>query len=166
MTEPDDPAPDGTGEKMETTPTETIRHAAAWRVEVTADRARWEQGAPGLVEFPDGREPRVIPLASDQVLVGRRSSKKGIDPGIDLSGECEDTGVSREHAWLVKQDDGSFAVVDLSSTNGTYLNDSTEPIAANQPVPLVDGDRIGLGHWTILTVCHVDSPSGTARIIR
>jgi hypothetical protein len=166
MTEPDDSALDGTGEKMETTPTKTIGHPVSWQVEVTADRARWEQGAPELVAFPEGRETRVIALTSERVLVGRRSSKKGIDPGIDLSGDCEDTGVSREHAWLVRQVDASYAVVDLNSRNGTNLNDSLEPLPVNTPVRLADGDRIGLGHWTILTVCHVDPSSGTERINR
>ena len=108
----------------------------------------------------------MLPLGAERILIGRRSAKKGINPDIDLSGECEDTGVSREHAWLVRQDDGSFAVVDLNSTNGTNLNDSAEALPANSPVRLVDGDRIGLGHWTVITVRNVDSPSGTERVDR
>jgi predicted component of type VI protein secretion system len=43
-------------------------------------------------------------------------------------------------------------VVDLDSANGTYLNDSTDPLPANQPAKLAVGDRVHLGAWTTLTV--------------
>jgi pSer/pThr/pTyr-binding forkhead associated (FHA) protein len=50
-------------------------------------------------------------------------------------------------------------VVDLSSTNGTYVVEAgqlptaqTEPIATGTPVLLHDGDRVYVGAWSKLTV--------------
>ncbi|MBM0224429.1 FHA domain-containing protein [Micromonospora sp. ATA51] len=44
-------------------------------------------------------------------------------------------------------------MVDLESSNGTYLNDpSSDPIDPNVPVPVMDGDKIYLGAWTVLTI--------------
>ncbi len=43
-------------------------------------------------------------------------------------------------------------MVDLDSANGTYLNDSPDPLPANQPTSLAAGDRIHVGAWTTLTL--------------
>ena len=48
--------------------------------------------------------------------------------------------------------DGGWAVVDLGSSNGTYINDDTTPIPANTPVPVQAGDQIHVGAWTTLTL--------------
>jgi pSer/pThr/pTyr-binding forkhead associated (FHA) protein len=53
---------------------------------------------------------------------------------------------------LLRQDDGSYVLVDPGSTNGTTLNDDLTPIAVNVPVPVADGDRIHVGAWTTLTL--------------
>lgn len=56
---------------------------------------------------------------------------------------------------FVAQPDGTWALIDPGSTNGTYLNDDTEPLARNEPVTLRDGDRVHVGAWTRITVRHV-----------
>jgi pSer/pThr/pTyr-binding forkhead associated (FHA) protein len=56
------------------------------------------------------------------------------------------------HAVLRRQADGSYAVLDLGSTNGTLLNDDPSPLAAGVEAPLGDGDVIRLGAWTTVTV--------------
>jgi pSer/pThr/pTyr-binding forkhead associated (FHA) protein len=53
---------------------------------------------------------------------------------------------------LVAQPDDSWVLVDLGSSNGTYLNDGTEAIEENVPVPLSDGDRIHLGAFSTITI--------------
>lgn len=53
---------------------------------------------------------------------------------------------------LVQQPDGSWAVVDQNSTNGTTVNGGEEPIQPFVPVPLQDGDRVHVGAWTTITV--------------
>jgi pSer/pThr/pTyr-binding forkhead associated (FHA) protein len=85
-----------------------------------------------------------------EVRVGRRSVSRGIDPEIDLTGPPADPGVSRLHALLVAEPDGTWSVVDPGSENGTLLNGAAIP--ANQAVALHDGDRIHLGAWTALTI--------------
>jgi hypothetical protein len=129
-----------------------------WRVLVTADAAYHDRmrAASGpdaeAVGFPAFCPERRFVLQSSQLLIGRRSRSRGIEPQIDLTGPPEDAAVSHAHAMLVAQPGGGWAVVDLDSANGTYLNEAPDPIAANVPVPLADGDRIHLGAWTTLTI--------------
>jgi predicted component of type VI protein secretion system len=127
-------------------------------VVVSADRAyhdRITTAAPPdaqAVAFPAFCPDRRFALDGKQLLVGRRSRSRGIEPDIDLTGPPEDAGVSHAHALLVATPEGGWSVVDLDSANGTYLNEGTDPIEANTPVPLSSGDRIHLGAWTTLTV--------------
>jgi pSer/pThr/pTyr-binding forkhead associated (FHA) protein len=110
------------------------------------------------VGFPPFCPERRFPLTGRQFLVGRRSRSRGIEPEIDLTGPPEDPGVSHAHAILLAQEGGGWAVVDLDSANGTYLNDSEDPIEPNLPVPVSAGDRIHVGAWTTLTL-HAESPA-------
>ncbi|ALV35626.1 hypothetical protein AS200_28970 [Streptomyces sp. CdTB01] len=91
-------------------------------------------------------------LSGNQITIGRRRHSTGDTPDIDLSVPPEDPGVSHQHAVLVQQPDGSWAVVDQNSTNGTTVNGSEEPIQPFVPVPLQDGDRVHVGAWTTITV--------------
>ncbi len=91
-------------------------------------------------------------LTGNQVTIGRRRHSTGDTPDIDLSVPPEDPGVSHQHAVLVQQPDGTWAVVDQNSTNGTTVNGSEEPIQPFVPVPLQDGDRVHVGAWTTITI--------------
>ncbi|MGW4820755.1 FHA domain-containing protein [Streptomyces sp. NPDC004227] len=91
-------------------------------------------------------------LTGNQVTIGRRRHSTGDTPDIDLSVPPEDPGVSHQHAVLVQQPDGSWAVVDQNSTNGTTVNGSEDPIQPFVPVPLQDGDRVHMGAWTTITI--------------
>ncbi|MET7454968.1 FHA domain-containing protein [Streptomyces sp. NPDC005574] len=91
-------------------------------------------------------------LTGNQITIGRRRHSTGDTPDIDLSVPPEDPGVSHQHAVLVQQPDGNWAVVDQNSTNGTTVNGSEEPIQPFVPVPLQDGDRVHVGAWTTITV--------------
>ncbi|MEO6088220.1 MAG: FHA domain-containing protein [Umezawaea sp.] len=130
---------------------------AAWHAVVTADRAYFDRvvdaGGPdsAAMEFPLYCPERRFVLHDDRISIGRRSRSRGVFPDIDLIGPPEDPGVSASHAMLVRTG-STWAVVDLDSTNGTTVNDSTLPLPPNNPHPLVDGDRVHLGAWTTLTV--------------
>jgi hypothetical protein len=132
--------------------------ASGWRVVVVADReyhARMLAAAMPEAEpiaFPVFCPERRFVLEGGQLLIGRRSRSRGIEPDIDLTGPPEDPAVSHAHALLVASQDGGWTVVDLDSANGTYLNDGTDPIEANVPVPVKDGDRIHVGAWTTMTL--------------
>ncbi|MFI7338205.1 FHA domain-containing protein [Streptomyces sp. NPDC050085] len=91
-------------------------------------------------------------LVGNQITIGRRRHSTGDTPDIDLSVPPEDPGVSHSHAVLVQQPDGTWAVVDQNSTNGTTVNGGEEPIQPFVPVPLQDGDRVHVGAWTTITI--------------
>jgi pSer/pThr/pTyr-binding forkhead associated (FHA) protein len=124
----------------------------AWEAVVEAERDYYDSGDDHRVPFPTFYPRRVFALDSQRLLVGRRSESRGIHPEIDLSGAPEDPGISRAHAMFEQMPDGTYAVLDPGSTNGTRLNDEPEPIEPGQAVPLRDGDRVYLGAWTRITV--------------
>jgi hypothetical protein len=135
------------------------RHTVTWSVLAAADRTYFDAvlavNGPdaATVTFPPFCPERRFPLRGGQALVGRRNRRRGIEPEIDLTGPPEDPGVSHSHAMLVAQPDGSWAVVDLGSANGTYLDgDHGTPIRPNTPVPIGDGGRLHVGAWTVLTL--------------
>lgn len=134
-----------------------------WVVVVAADRAYYDRNQVAEVQFPLGVPPRVIelPTAGDPVAIGRRSASRGTSPGIDLAGPPEDAAVSHTHASLLPSDGGDgWSLVDHGSTNGTYVNETTNAVPANIPLPLKAGDRIYLGAWTKLTLeLHPDQPN-------
>jgi hypothetical protein len=131
---------------------------AVWTAVVVADpdyfKTVMAAGGPDAssISLPTYCPERRFVLSGQQVLVGRRSASRGITPEIDLSGPPEDPGVSHLHAVLLAQADGSWAVLDPGSTNGTTINDDPIPIRTNVPIPLADGDRIHLGAWTTITL--------------
>jgi hypothetical protein len=152
------PTPQATAVRPETATPVVPAAVARWRVVVTADRAYHErmQAAADAdaesVTFPAYCPERRFELTGDEVLIGRRSRSRGIEPAVDLTGPPEDAAVSHMHALLVRTPAGTWTVVDLGSANGTFVNEETDPIAANQPVPMADGDRIHVGAWTTLTL--------------
>ena len=129
---------------------------ATWTAVVGADRAYYEQvqalaGPEGAaVTFPSYCAERRFQLVGNQMRIGRRSVSRGLAPEIDLTGPPADPGISRLHAVLIATPDGSWAVLDPGSANGTLVNGSE--IATGDQVPLHDGDRINLGAWTGITV--------------
>jgi len=124
---------------------------------ITADRDYYEtvmsQHGPdsAKITFPVVDPERRIRLAGDQVVIGRRSTSRGLNPEIDLAGPPEDPGVSHVHAVLRPATGGGWTITDPGSTNGTTINDDPEPIEANVPVPIRSGDRVHVGAWTTIT---------------
>jgi phosphoserine phosphatase RsbU/P len=78
---------------------------------------------------PDGQE-NSFPLVAPEILIGRKS-----DADVVLNNQH----VSRHHAKLVKTADG-YALQDLGSTHGTFVNESRVENKA-----LKHGDKISLG---------------------
>jgi hypothetical protein len=127
-----------------------------WSVEVTSDRQYFDRmelkrGLTGpAVTFPAFSTERRFQLSGKQMRIGRRSAARGVEPEIDLSGPPVDPGISRLHLLLLSAPDGSWAVLDPGSANGTLLNG--REIAPGDMIPLRDGDRINLGAWTAITL--------------
>jgi diguanylate cyclase (GGDEF)-like protein len=109
--------------------------------------------------------PPTTPTASGErnafliVLSGRSVGKMFKLPGGEVSlgrsleadVRLEDEGVSRLHLKILRDDDG-VTVVDLDSTNGTYVNG-----AKVHRQRLHDGDRVQVGSVTILKFSYQDS---------
>jgi hypothetical protein len=130
--------------------------AMRWSAVVSADRAYYEgvRAAGGTdaadITFPEYCPQRHYQLSAPQMRIGRISPSRGYEPEIDLTGPPADPGVSRLHAVLIPEPDGTWAILDPGSENGTLVN-SVE-IPADQRVRLHHGDRVHLGAWTVLTI--------------
>jgi pSer/pThr/pTyr-binding forkhead associated (FHA) protein len=127
-----------------------------WTVQVAADRVYYDRMkalrslADRDVTFPAHVSERRIPLTGKQMRIGRRSAARDFDPEIDTAGPPADPGISRLHAVLIAAPDGTWAVIDPGSANGTHLNG--RKIAIGDLITLKEGDRINLGAWTAITV--------------
>jgi len=92
--------------------------------------------------FPSGQ---TFAMQGDETNVGRADAAQNWRPELDVipyGGGAPDLGVSRHHARVLRHDNG-FAVTDMGSTNGTYVNGRAAPY--NQPVPLNNGDTLSFG---------------------
>ncbi|MFJ7944162.1 FHA domain-containing protein [Streptomyces sp. NPDC096354] len=131
---------------------------ANWTAVIAPDReyflAMMQRSGPEAtgLNLPAYSPEQHLPLTGNQVTIGRRRHSTGESPDVDLSVPPEDPGVSHQHAVLVQQPDGSWAVVDQNSTNGTTLNGAEDPIQPYVPVPLQDGDQVHVGAWTTITI--------------
>jgi pSer/pThr/pTyr-binding forkhead associated (FHA) protein len=75
--------------------------------------------------------------------MGRLSDNQPIEPDIDLSPfKAFDNGVSRLHA-VIRHKEGNVVLVDVGSSNGTYINGVR--IQPNTEHPLRHGDIVALG---------------------
>lgn len=88
-----------------------------------------------------------LPLA-DGFIIGRTDAASDYIPDIDLSPwEARKHGVSRRHAALVMYKH-KLHVVDLSSANGTFVNN--QRLRAETPQRLHVGDQISFGTLRLL----------------
>ncbi len=99
-------------------------------------------GQPTLNITSGPQEGASIPLLTPSVKIGRATRNANWDISL------QDRAVSRPHCEIARQEDGTWAVIDLGSANGTIVHGV--PIAANEPQPLQDGTVITVGETTIL----------------
>ncbi len=89
---------------------------------------------------------RELKLAQPVLSIGRGTPGSGPPPDVDFA---RDESVSRRHA-TIKWAEGAYHVVDLGSTNGTWVNGRR--IEPNVPVALCNGDRVAVGRISVFTV--------------
>ena len=91
---------------------------------------------------------KILPLASrNEFTLGRLSEGQPIMPDIDLTPyQAYASGVSRLHA-VVKREDNRVAVMDLGSSNGTYVNGRR--LNPHTEESLSHGDIVALGKLKI-----------------
>ena len=96
-------------------------------------------GAPRLLVSGPEQDPagtqRTYELSAPLTILGR---------GTDCDLRLVDPGVSRHHAEL-RVEDGEVVLVDLGSTNGTFVNG--QPV---RRISLTDGTRVTLGRTTLV----------------
>jgi hypothetical protein len=132
-----------------------VESAVGWIAVVEVD-AQWYGLKGALADQPcPPASSSTVPLSNHTALIGRSSASRGVRPEITLDA---DTGVSRRHAQFVRDGD-NLTIVDLSSTNGTYVvaagsepDETTTPLVPGVPAELHDGDRVYVGAWSRLTV--------------
>jgi len=102
----------------------------------------------GLGLYLENSAPVTV-IGEDEVTLGRRASGTG-GLVIDLVpfGAIQ-LGVSRRHAIIRKEEEG-YEIIDLGSTNGTWLNGKR--LTPNQPQRLSSGDIVRLGRLNLLVL--------------
>lgn len=100
-----------------------------------------------VLELGDKPERHTL-VVEKEITLGRVDLYTDFEPDVNLStfGAWEH-GVSRLHA-SIRRDGNQLFLLDLGSTNGTFLND--EQLPPRQPHLLHDGDRIRLGTFNVL----------------
>ncbi len=91
---------------------------------------------------------QIVPLVErTEFTLGRIAEGQPIVPDVDLSPyDAYANGVSRLHC-AIKLIDGQVYIVDLGSSNGTYLNGTR--LTPYTEMPVTDGDIIHLGKLKI-----------------
>jgi len=87
---------------------------------------------------------QILPVADrNEFTIGRISDNQPIMPDIDLTAfKAYENGVSRLHA-VIRRNSGNVIIMDLGSSNGTYVNGTH--IMPNVEQPLHHGDVVALG---------------------
>jgi pSer/pThr/pTyr-binding forkhead associated (FHA) protein len=106
-------------------------------------------------------------MATLEYFIGEQQHEAKLDAdenAIGRSKECwlqllHDPELSRVHCTIRRQPDGSFALTDEGSTNGTHLN---EERVGSAPLSLHDGDRIRIGTTALV---FRDQPFGRTTLI-
>lgn len=97
-----------------------------------------------------GRGDEVFAVTAREVVIGR-------DPSANIY--INASGISRHHAKVICAQDGLLSLVDLNSTNGTYLNGVKVAMSL-----LREGDRIQLGPAAELVVAYEPSRGGPSQL--
>jgi diguanylate cyclase (GGDEF)-like protein len=88
---------------------------------------------------------QVFNLNTPKVSIGR-------DDNSDI--QVLDAGISRNHAIIRQNKDGSYLITDAGSRNGTFCNNKR----VSDSYQLNDGDKIQIGVMTILKFAYTDDP--------
>ncbi len=96
-----------------------------------------------IIAFIPGSRRRLQLELRQEIRIGRATDDPDTTPEMDLSPfDAAAHGVSRLHAMLQLTSQG-VALIDLDSTNGTYLNNYR--LMAHQPYLLTNGDEVLFG---------------------
>ncbi|HEU5439552.1 MAG TPA: FHA domain-containing protein [Ktedonobacterales bacterium] len=88
-------------------------------------------------------------------VLGERDIAVGRSPSCDIVLDGDELA-SRRHA-LIQHKAGAYVVVDLGSSNGTYING----YEIHEATPLRDGDRIAIGSHELIFAIGVPGPNAS-----
>ena len=111
-----------------------------------------------LVELTNGM---VFPLAAEkkETTVGRIDPVTGIHPDVDLTAVDGKRSISRRHARIRREEDGSYSVIeDVGTMNGTFVNGVR--LTAGRGYPVMPGDSVVFG--TVQCRFEVDAAEGAS----
>jgi len=101
----------------------------------------------GIAIYYMGSSEPIAIRTEDEFVVGRQTEETA-ESVLDLSGlEGFEMGVSRNHAKIRRIQTG-YEVIDLSSTNGTWLKD--QRLVPDKPYPLISGSMLRIGRIRLL----------------
>lgn len=88
----------------------------------------------------------IVSKIHDDLILGRNSERAG--KFVDLSHfDALSKGVSRQHAYFMRNEMGQILVGDMGSQNGTYLNE--DRLLPEALYPIDSGDVLRLGKLVI-----------------
>lgn len=125
----------------------TLTVAETEVVPVTARVPHFSKLPPNMIELQltNQKQPLLLQIAGELIL-GRDPFTQE-SPAVDLTPfNAVTLGVSRRHAVIQRTDSG-YSLTDLSSTNGSWLNDLR--LQPNQVYPLNSGDQIRLSRLAL-----------------
>lgn len=103
----------------------------------------------GIAIYVKGTAKPVFLCLDDEFIVGRRMEETS-EAFLDLSNLGGYLlGLSRRHAKIRRAGSG-YEIIDLNSTNGTWLND--ERLNPYQPYPLTSGAQLRLGRMRFVAL--------------
>jgi hypothetical protein len=115
----------------------------------------------GIAVYAAGTDKPVYVRVENELVLGRKVNET-VESLLDLTqlGGFQ-LGLSRRHAMIRRTGTG-FELIDLASTNGTWLNN--EPLVPNQPYPLSNGSQVRLGRMRLFLFYRSDRAGQSPRV--
>lgn len=106
----------------------------------------------GIAIYAAGTSKPVYLRFDKELIFGRRGEEPSDGALLDLSelGGYQ-MGISRRHA-MIRRGEPGYEIIDLASTNGSWLND--ERLVPNKPYPLKSGAQLRFGRMRLLILYH------------
>jgi len=104
------------------------------------------------IQVADEPMPIYVPVRNELVIGRTTEYVPPADDFLDLSNlKAGDFGVSRRHV-MIRRIESGYEVVDLSSRNGSWLNE--DRLVPKKPYPLPSGSILRIGHMRLLIMYH------------
>jgi hypothetical protein len=116
------------------------------QAQVDASRGRFVEDMLLRLDVTDSNQPIILEVTGD-LIVGRADNVTDYIPEIDLTAHgAYRLGLSRRHA-LIRLHEDTLLVKDLSSRNGTFVNNTM--VKSGETHPLKDGDELRFGNLAV-----------------